>query len=570
MQHDEIVEEITRLSETTAQLKHQFEKPKSRLDRFKEYAGVISLLLSLVTGFFAVYTSFWAEPEKSRADAQAKLHDTLAQIVTLDQEYMREIQQNDPNANNGALESKRNILLQQAEDLANKRGVASAEDHFNLGNEYEFGRRLALALSHFKAARQLSGKDSLMKASADTRIGKLNFYGISNTTKEEGRQHFEEAEQILGKPTTMQAGIALIQSLGILSWVECSFGDPALGVQARAKAQDELAILASDPAVSPQLIDTYKVSLANGFINTHCTEPSPATAPVSEKPPPASVALIPTSNKIDLSNQTMRLLVARDYAAVEANMTANAKAQVPEPQLQSIWERVSAITGPYKRTLNTKTNIANNTTFYIVHAQCEKALVNLALAFDETNRISFILLTPQLAMDSGAGAPTLPEPVTAAKPKPLIASPPPLAPPAQKQPLESIAGSSSDTASASGTPARLHVSELPQSHVIYPVVSSPNLVGNVYLRAVIGADGTVKGVTVLSGKPKLAEAGIQAVRQWRYSPYEVLGHHVEVETNIKISFFGENTVSISSPSAAERIAAAQRKRWAKQGKATTR
>jgi outer membrane biosynthesis protein TonB len=154
------------------------------------------------------------------------------------------------------------------------------------------------------------------------------------------------------------------------------------------------------------------------------------------------------------------------------------------------------------------------------------------------------------AIASGAGAPTLRTPVTAATPEPLIASPPPLAPPAQNQPLEGIAASSPDTATASGTPARLHVSELPQSHVIYPVVSNPNLVGNVDLRAVIGADGTVKGVTVLSGNPKLVEAGIQAVRQWRYSPYEVVGHPVEVETNIKISFLGVDAVSISSPSAA--------------------
>jgi hypothetical protein len=158
--------------------------------------------------------------------------------------------------------------------------------------------------------------------------------------------------------------------------------------------------------------------------------------------------------------------------------------------------------------------------------------------------------TGQPAIASVAGAPTLPKPLTAGTSEPLIASPPPLAPLAQNQPLEGIADSSPDTASASGTPARLHVSELPQSHVIYPIVSNPNLVGNVNLRAVIEADGTVKGVTVLSGNPKLAEACIQAIRQWRYSPYEVLGHPVEVQTNIKISFFGENAVSISSPSAA--------------------
>src|SRR6267142_623393 len=103
MKHDQIVEEIGRLSETTAQLKRQLDKPKGKLDNFKEYAGIVSLILSLATGFFAVYTSFVAEPQKSKGDAQAKLHDTLAQIVTLDQEYMRAIQQNDLNANNGAL-----------------------------------------------------------------------------------------------------------------------------------------------------------------------------------------------------------------------------------------------------------------------------------------------------------------------------------------------------------------------------------------------------------------------------------------------------------------------------------
>ena len=82
MNHDEIVQEISKLTETTASLKRQLDQPKSKLDRFKEYAGVLSLVLSLATGFFAVYTSFVAEPQKSRTDAQAKLHDTLAQLMT--------------------------------------------------------------------------------------------------------------------------------------------------------------------------------------------------------------------------------------------------------------------------------------------------------------------------------------------------------------------------------------------------------------------------------------------------------------------------------------------------------
>ena len=217
MRHDEIVEQIGKLTETTAELKSQFAKPKNRLERFKEYAGVISLLLSLATGFFALYSSFVAEPERSKSDAQAKLHDTLAQIVTLDQEYLKALQQGDPDANNGALESKRNILLQQAEDLASRSGVASAEDQLNLGNQYEFGSKPEAALRHFNDALLLAGKDPLMRGTADTRIGRLNFYGIGKTTLEEGRKRFEDAEQILTKPATLQTGMALVQSLGIRS-----------------------------------------------------------------------------------------------------------------------------------------------------------------------------------------------------------------------------------------------------------------------------------------------------------------------------------------------------------------
>lgn len=399
MNHDEIVAEIGRLAETTSDLKKQLEQPKSRLDRFKEYAGIISLILSVATGFFAVYTTLVVDPEKSMAEQQTKLHEKLAGIVSLDQEYLRESQQGDPNANNGTLASKRNILLQDAEDLAKKKGVASSEDQLNLGSEYENGGQPEMALNHFKAALQLAGADPLKKATADTRIGKLDFYGISGSNPREGRMYFDDAEKALGKPASVQIGIALVQSLVIRSWVECSFGDAVLGKQALARAQDELAILTRDPAASPQVIDSYKVGLVTGLNNTHCAETTPTSEPAPGATLPTAVTQVTAStNRIELSNQMMRLLVAGNYAAFEANMTATARSQVPESRLQSIWEQVSAMTGRYKRTLDTKTNVVNNTTFYIVHAQCERALVNLALAFDEANRVSFILLTPLSAL----------------------------------------------------------------------------------------------------------------------------------------------------------------------------
>jgi hypothetical protein len=111
---------------------------------------------------------------------------------------------------------------------------------------------------------------------------------------------------------------------------------------------------------------------------------------------------------------------------------------------------------------------------------------------------------------------------------------------------EASAGPAPIVASAATKP--LFVAELPQGHVVYPFVSGRNLVGELQLKALIGADGSVKEVTVLRGSPKLAEAGMRAVRRWHYNPYQVLGTPVEVETRIKISFFGPDAVSIASGS----------------------
>ncbi len=113
-------------------------------------------------------------------------------------------------------------------------------------------------------------------------------------------------------------------------------------------------------------------------------------------------------------------------------------------------------------------------------------------------------------------------------------------------------------ATPASTAVPLLVSELPQGHFAHPVVSEPNLVGELQLRALVGADGLVKQVTVLSGNPRLAEVAMRAVRQWHYTPYQVLGNPVEVETQIKMSFFGEDAVSVASvatgPPASSRIA----------------
>jgi protein TonB len=69
-----------------------------------------------------------------------------------------------------------------------------------------------------------------------------------------------------------------------------------------------------------------------------------------------------------------------------------------------------------------------------------------------------------------------------------------------------------------------------------PEAGRARIEGMVVLMAVIGKDGSVKDVRVESGLPILAQAAIDAVRQWRYKPYLLDGEPVEVDSRITINF----------------------------------
>jgi len=69
-----------------------------------------------------------------------------------------------------------------------------------------------------------------------------------------------------------------------------------------------------------------------------------------------------------------------------------------------------------------------------------------------------------------------------------------------------------------------------------PEAGRARIEGTVVLMAVIGKDGGVQDVRVESGLPLLAQAAIDAVKQWRYRPYLVNGEPVEVDSRITINF----------------------------------
>lgn len=69
-----------------------------------------------------------------------------------------------------------------------------------------------------------------------------------------------------------------------------------------------------------------------------------------------------------------------------------------------------------------------------------------------------------------------------------------------------------------------------------PEAGRARIEGTVVLVAAIGKDGTVQDVRVQSGSPLLAQAAIDAVKQWRYRPYLLNGEPVEVDSQITITF----------------------------------
>ncbi len=60
--------------------------------------------------------------------------------------------------------------------------------------------------------------------------------------------------------------------------------------------------------------------------------------------------------------------------------------------------------------------------------------------------------------------------------------------------------------------------------------------GTVVLQATISRTGTIENLRVISGPAMLRQAALDAVKQWRYRPYMLNGHPVEVETAVEVDF----------------------------------
>lgn len=71
----------------------------------------------------------------------------------------------------------------------------------------------------------------------------------------------------------------------------------------------------------------------------------------------------------------------------------------------------------------------------------------------------------------------------------------------------------------------------------YPAIAlATRTQGTIIVSAIIGKDGRIESLRVLSGPPLLVQAAVDAIRQARYRPWTLNGEPVEVETTINIVF----------------------------------
>jgi TonB family protein len=72
---------------------------------------------------------------------------------------------------------------------------------------------------------------------------------------------------------------------------------------------------------------------------------------------------------------------------------------------------------------------------------------------------------------------------------------------------------------------------------LYPASArQAHIEGTVVLQAVIGKDGNVQTVRVVSGHPMLIQAAVNAAKQWHFNPYYQDGEPVEADTQINVNF----------------------------------
>lgn len=69
-----------------------------------------------------------------------------------------------------------------------------------------------------------------------------------------------------------------------------------------------------------------------------------------------------------------------------------------------------------------------------------------------------------------------------------------------------------------------------------PLAKAARVQGTVRLQAIIGTDGNIRNLRVISGPPLMVKSALEAVQRWRYRATVLNGSPVEVSTEVEVNF----------------------------------
>ena len=128
----------------------------------------------------------------------------------------------------------------------------------------------------------------------------------------------------------------------------------------------------------------------------------------------------------------------------------------------------------------------------------------------------------------------------------LVVEPPPPPPPQissyQQTPANIIRENSSAQTSAHPTTLTLssgvmHSLLIQQTIPIYPpIAKAARISGTVVLHAVISKTGSITELHLISGPAMLQQSALDAVKNWKYRPYQLNNQPVEVQTTINVIY----------------------------------
>jgi TonB family protein len=174
---------------------------------------------------------------------------------------------------------------------------------------------------------------------------------------------------------------------------------------------------------------------------------------------------------------------------------------------------------------------------YVIFGQCDDASVDVVKAIARVPRnaddkpLTPVVLQKVTILDHPPSpAASLPMGSVLTVPPP----PPPPPPGATSTPMPETAPPPKRVNISAGVAVGLLVSKAP---IVYPIdAKKAHVSGTVVLNAIIGRDGTVEDLQVVSGPEMLQQAALDSVKQWRYRPYLLNGEPEEVRTTINIIF----------------------------------